>query len=306
MALSDDALAEQIRADGIDILIDLAGHTEGNRLMVFARKPAPVQVTWMGYVTTTGLAAMDWRITHADADPPQAESHYSERLWRLAGTMWCYQPLPEMPAVSPPPSLRKGYVTFGSFNRYAKTNPLVLDAWAQILARVPDSRLVLCIPEGSVRTHLSQFLGERGIDPGRIDCFTKIEHEQFWALHAEVDIALDPFPFGGGTTTCETLWMGVPLITCTGKTGGDFEPRFASRMSAAFLRNIGLDELITETVAGYIDRAVGLANDPPRRERLRMELRPRMAAAPLTNPARFAREMEAAYKSFWQQWTKQH
>jgi predicted O-linked N-acetylglucosamine transferase (SPINDLY family) len=299
VTMSDEALAEQIRADQIDVLVDLAGHTEGNRLTMFARKPAPVQVTWMGYVTSTGLSAMDWRVTHADADPPGTESHYVERLWRLPGTMWCYQPLNDMPQVAPPPVLRKGHVTFGSFNRYSKTNALVLGAWAEILAQVPDSRLVLCIPEGKVRDELVRVLSERGVDPGRVQCFVKVGHADFWALHAEVDIALDPFPFGGGTTTCETLWMGVPLVTCTGREGGDFEPRFASRMSAAFLRNIGLPELATETVDNYVALAVSLANDISLLTRLRSELRPRMAAAPLTDANRFAREMEAAYRGMW-------
>lgn len=300
--MSDAELAERIRADGIDVLVDLTGHTQGHRLLTFARKPAPVQVTWMGYVTTTGLAAMDWRVTHADADPPGTEAHYSERLWRLPGSMWCWRPLPDMPEVSPPPFRRKGQVTFGAFNRYSKNGLPVLEAWASILSRVPDSRLLMCVPEGEIRQQMAAFFRARGIDPARIDGFAKVSHEDFWALHAEVDIALDPFPFGGGTTTCETLWLGVPLVTCTGREGGDFAPRFASRMGYAFLSNLGLPELAAASIAEYIEIAVALAQEPERLKVLRQTLRPRMAAAPLTDAARFVREMEAAYRAMWQDW----
>jgi predicted O-linked N-acetylglucosamine transferase (SPINDLY family) len=299
VTLSDEALARQIRQDGIDILVDLAGHTEGNRLLTFALKPAPVQVTWMGYVTTTGLSTMDWRVTHADADPPGTESHYSEKLWRLPGTMWCYRPLPDMPAVTASPFERKGYVTFGSFNRYSKNGPAVLAAWVNILERVAGSRLLLCIPEGTVRQEIALFFGARGIDPVRIDCFAKVSHADFWNLHGEVDIALDPFPFGGGTTTCETLWMGVPVVTVTGREGGDFPPRFASRLGQAFLYNLGLHELVAGSVGEYCDIAVRLARDPDRLRALRQGLRRRMAAAPLTDEARFVEEMEQAWRGMW-------
>lgn len=297
--LSDEALAEQIRADGIDLLIDLAGHTENNRLLVFARKPAPVQATWMGYVTTTGMGAMDWRITHADADPAGSDAHYGERLWRLPGAMWCYRPLPDMPAVSPAPTLTKGHITFGSFNRYAKNGARVLEAWAQILRRVPNSRLLICVPEGGVRQRMAHFFADRGVDPQRIQAFAKVDHHTFWALHGEVDIALDPFPFGGGTTTCETLWLGVPVVTCTGMAGGDFTPRFSSRMGYAFLNNLGLAELAAPSVAEYIEIAASLANDPARLVALRQSLRPRMTNAALTDEARFVREMEAAFRGMW-------
>ncbi|MDP2794976.1 MAG: tetratricopeptide repeat protein [Sulfurisoma sp.] len=297
--LTDEALAARIRADGIDILVDLAGHTENNRLLVFARKPAPVQVTWMGYVTTTGMGAMDWRVTHTAADPAGSEDDYSERLWRLPGAMWCYRPLSDMPTVSPAPTFRNGHVTFGSFNRYSKNSSMVLEAWAQILGRVPDSRLLICVPEGQVRQGMARFFAERDIAPQRIQAFAKVDHPTFWALHGEVDIALDPFPFGGGTTTCETLWLGVPVVTCTGKTGGDFAPRFASRMGYAFLNNIGVPELAVESVADYIETAVALASDRNRLAELRQSLRSRMAAAPLTDEGRFAREMEAAYRGMW-------
>ena len=203
-----------------------------------------------------------------------------------------------MPEVSAPPFARNGYITFGSFNRYSKNSPMVLEAWAQILNRVPDARLVICVPEGEIRQRMSSFFNERGIAPERIAAFAKLSHEDFWKLHVEVDIALDPFPFGGGTTTCETLWLGVPVVTCTGE-GGDFAPRFASRMGRAFLTNIGHPELACETVTGYIDTAVQLALDPPCLTALRQTLRDKMAHAPLTDEARFAGEMEQAYRAMW-------
>lgn len=298
----DDAmLTERIRADGIDILVDLAGHTEGNRLLSFARKPAPVQVTWMGYVTTSGLSAMDWRITHADADPDGSEGYYSEKLWRLAGTMWCYRPLPDMPDVAAPPHQRKGYITFGSFNRFAKISRSVLEAWAEILRQTGNSRLLICIPEGAARQRLADFFAEHDVDPGRIDCFAKLSHREFWAMHAEVDIALDPFPFGGGTTSCETLWLGVPVVTCTGGPES-FAPRFSSRMGYAFLNSLGLAELAAGTEKEYVELAVALAKDSRRLIDLRQNMRSRMASAPLTDEKRFVKDMEAAYRAMWQEW----
>lgn len=300
--LSDEELAQRILEDRIDILVDLTGHTHNNRLLAFARKPAPLQVTWMGYVTTTGMGTMDWRITHADADPEGMEAFYSEKLWRLSGTMWCYRPLPGMPEVAPPPFKKKGYITFGSFNRYSKNSPNVLEAWGNILSQVPDSRLVICVPEGKIRQDMLDFFAERGVAPERILPFNKLDHGAFWQLHGEVDVALDPFPFGGGTTTCESLWLGVPVVTCTGLTGGNFAPRFASRMGYAFLNNLGLAELAAETVADYVQIAVALAHDAGRLADLRCALRPRMASAPLTDEARFVKEMEEAYRQMWRSW----
>lgn len=304
LQMNDRELAEQIRSDEIDVLIDLAGHTENNRLLVFARKPAPVQVTWMGYVTTTGLSAMTWRVTHIDADPPGSESFYSEKLWRLPGTMWCYRPLPQMPDVSPAPNIKNGYITFGSFNRYSKISTLVLEAWATILSRVPKSRLIMCVPESEARDQVNLIFGRLRIEAERISFFPQLSHEDFWRLHAEVDIALDPFPFGGGTTTCETLWLGVPVVTVTGRNGGDFEPRFASRMGYAFLKNIGLPDLACESMEDYTGTAVSLANSPERLSVLRRTLRPRMVSAPLTDERRFVFEMEAAFRAMWQDWLK--
>lgn len=301
--LDDAALAERIRSDAIDVLVDLAGHTEGNRLLAFARKPAPVQVTWMGYVTTTGMSAMDWRITHADADPPGSESGYSEKLWRLQGAMWCFRPLPGMLDVGAAPFIKHGCITFGSFNRFSKTSPETLAAWAKILHRVPDSRLLLCATPGEMAGKLGEYFASRGVSPERIKTFASVSHQRFWELHGEVDLALDPFPFNGGMTSCESLWLGVPLVTCTGVSTAEYEncfpARFASRMGYAFLNNIGLPELAAEDISQYVDIAASLARDPQRLITLRATLRRRMEESALLDEARFVNEIEAAYRTMW-------
>lgn len=316
--LDDATLAAQIRADNIDILIDLSGHTGKSRLAVFAWKPAPLQISWLGYFATTGLPAMDFVILDPWHAPPGTEAQFSEGIIHLPHNRFCYAPVDFAPEVSPPPFEKNGHITFGSFNntaklneavldawarnRYSKNSPMVLETWASILNRVPDARLVICVPEGEIRQQMASFFNERGIAPGRIAAFAKLSHEDFWKLHAEVDIALDPFPFGGGTTTCETLWLGVPVVTCTGKEGGDFAPRFASRMGKAFLTNTGYPELAAETITDYIDKAVALASDRERLTTLRQTLRDKMAHAPLTDEARFAGEMEQAYRAMWREW----
>jgi len=298
---TDEALAERVRADRIDILVDLAGHTEHNRLLTFARKPAPVQVTWLGYVTTTGLSAMDWRMTYPASDPAGSDEFYVERLWRLDGGMWGYRPLPGMPGVAPAPLLRKGHVTFGYFNRFSKITPRVLECWCAILRELPGARLLLGVPAGALRREVANFFAQRGVEADRIDAYDKVPHPSFWALHSEVDIALDPFPFNGGTTSYETLWLGVPLVTCTGGPAS-FAPRFASRMGQAVLQAIGLPELAAKDEAGYVATAVALARDPARLVKLRAELRPRMAASPLLDEALHARGVESAYRAMWSEW----
>lgn len=303
--LDDAALAQRISADSIDILIDLAGHSEGNRLLAFARHPAPVQVSWMGYVTTTGLSAMDWRLTHADADPSGAETDYTERLWRLPTSLWCYRPLPGMPNVQPPPVLTKGHVTFGALNRYGKNSQPALRAWAEILRRVPDSRLLINAPHGEPQRRLVQIFGEKGIDLARIDCFAHSDHQRFWQLHHEVDIALDPFPFNGGMTTCETLWMGVPVVSCTGGDvnleGFTYVSRFASRMGMAMLRAIGRIEWVTDTIPGYIDCAVRMASRPAQLARWREAQRRQMAQSRLMDERAFVSDVEMAYRAIWRE-----
>ena len=295
--LGDDALAERIRADAIDVLIDLTGHTADHRLLVFARKPAPVQMTWLGYIGSTGLTAMDWRLSHIDADPPGNEAFYSERLYRFDKTLWwTWRPRASMPEVGPSPAAERGHVSFGSTNNIGKLGGDVIAAWIAILLRVPGSRLVLAgIPDGSPARLLRQQFQAAGIAPERLVVLGKLVPEQFWALHGEIDLMLDPFPYNGGATSCDALWLGVPLVALKGRA-------FVSRMGFALLTSLGLAELAADDVAGYVELAVALAQDPARLADLRAGLRQRVAQSPLRDEAGFTRALEAAFRHGWQQW----
>jgi predicted O-linked N-acetylglucosamine transferase (SPINDLY family) len=291
-------LAKQIRADRIDILFDLAGHTAKNRLLVFARKPAPIQVTWAGYAGTTGLAAMDYILADRYEIPPEAETYYSERALRLPDGYVCYDPPGYAPAVQPLPALERGFVTFGSFNNPAKITSQVVQVWSRILQRVPQSRLLLKykgMDDIATVNRLASEFSDRGIDPARIQCLGWSPHESLLAEYNHIDIALDPFPYNGGLTTCEALWMGVPVVTCPGQT-------FASRHSLSHLSVVGL----TETIAGdreeYVEVAVALAGDLARLATLRAGLRSRVAASPLCDGQRFAGNLMHALREAWRQW----
>jgi len=299
--MDDDALAGRIRADGIDVLVDLGGLTAGTRLPVFARRPAPVQVTWFGYVTTTGLSAIDWRLTNGEADPAGAETHYSEALWRLPGAMWCFRPPEVAGPVTPLPMSSAGHVTFGAFHRFSKVPPSVIHAWARILAAVPDSRLLVHLPLGSLRDRVARTFQAHGVDAARIQAFTHVRPEQYWALYSQVDIVLDSFPFNGGTTTFESLWAGVPVVSCTGE-GGGFQPRFASRMGRSFLKAVGLEALAASDPDTYVRTAVALASDAERLATTRTTLRDRMAASVLMDEVRFVADVEEAYSGMWRRW----
>ena len=294
--LSDDQLAERIRADGIDILVDLSGHTAENRLLTFARKPAPVQITYLGYPGTSGLSAMDYRITDALADPAGSDAFYTEKLIRLPDSLCCYRPAHHMPDVAPLPALHNGFVTFGSLNGFAKVNDDCLRVWAEILKAVPASRLLmLTVPEGLARERLVEKFAALGIPAGRLDLFGKFPSGEFYKMFQRVDIALDPFPVTGGTTTCETLWMGVPVIVLAGQ-------RFVSRVGYSFLSAAGLGHLSTASIDDYIRTAVNLAADIPALAKLHDRLRPQVAASPLTNAAAFTRNLEAAFRHTWKNW----
>ena len=286
---SDSAVAEQIRHDGIDILVDLAGHTAGNRLGVFAEQPAPVLLAWIGYPNTTGMAAMGYRFTDAVADPPgAADRAHTETLLRLENGFLCFAPPVDAPDVAPPPSLANGHVTFGSFNHLPKVNPGVVAAWADILKRVPGSRLIVksrTLADPETRDHYGALFRAEGIEPERVELLSWIlSSSGHLGAYGRVDIALDPFPYNGTTTTCEALWMGVPVVTLRGD-------RHAGRVGASLLTRVGLTELIADTVDDYIDTAVAL--DP---ERLRDELRRRMADSPLCDAETMTRDVEAAYR----------
>jgi protein O-GlcNAc transferase len=294
---SDAQIAEIVRSDRIDILVDLTGHIGGNRMLLFARKPAPVQVTYIGYQNTTGMSAMDYRVTDALADPPGAtDAFYTERLVRLPRAFFCYRPSDDAPAIAPLPAAERGFITFGSFNNFAKVNPAVVDAWWRILARVPRSRIrVLAHRGGYLEEHLKAGAGRYGIDPGRIEMCEKRPRVDYLKLIAETDIALDPFPFNGHTTTCDTIWQGVPVVMLMGQT-------YASRFGGSVLANVGLEGLMAGSVDQYVDAAVELAEDRARLVELRAGLRPAMAASPLLDFAGFTRNLEHAYRQMWITW----
>ncbi|RSZ57513.1 tetratricopeptide repeat protein [Massilia atriviolacea] len=300
--MSDQLLAERIHADGIDILVDLAGHTAGNRLLAFARKPAPVQLTWIGYPSTTGLTSMDYRLTDAFAEPPGQSEHVNvETLWRLPEVFCCYAAHPDSPAViDHPPCEDNGYITFGCFNNYAKVSDATIVLWAAILEQVPASRLmleILGLDNPGMREEVQARFARLGIDPARLVLIANDRKNQF-VLYNRIDIALDPFPCNGGTTSFDTLWMGVPFVTLAGSN-------FISRLGVTILHNGGLDELIGEDEAAYVRIAVDVARDPARLRRLRTGLRERTRASPLMDMARFTRHLEQAYRGMWETWCEQ-
>lgn len=299
LGLSDAQLAQRIHADGIDILIDLAGHTAGNRLLAFARKPAPVQVTFLGYPGTTGLSAMDYRITDVHAEPPGMTEQWNvEQLWRLPEVFCCYGPHPQSPAViDHPPFEDNGYVTFGCFNNYAKVTDPVIALWARILEQVPTARLMLEIrglDNAQFKAQVQARFAALGIAGERLLLIPQEKKNQF-VLYNRIDIALDPFPCNGGTTSFDTLWMGVPFVTLAGS-------HFTSRMGVSILRNGGLEQLVAGSAEDYVMIASNLAQDRDELKRLRQNLRARIQASPLMDMARFTTHLEQAYRQMWQLW----
>ncbi len=295
-ALSDEALAEQIRADGIDILVDLSGHTGHNRLPAFARKPAPVQATWLGYLNTTGLEAMDWRITDRHAGPPSLEAYHSEHLYRLADSQWCYRPPSDAPSVTAPPSARTGRVTFAAFTNPSKITRELVGLWSRLLESLPQAGL-LVVGQGlpSIADEFRARFARHGIAAERIALDGFLSFPEYLALHGKVDVMLDTFPYSGGTTSCHALWMGVPLVTLAGETS-------TSLGGASLLNTVRLPELVAESAERYLEIARGLADDQSRLGELRAGLRERMRASPLTDVARFTRNLEEAYRAMWKSW----
>ncbi len=294
----DDSVADLIRGDRIDILVDLAGHTDGNRLLVFARKPAPVQVTGGGTFGTSGLDAMDYMISDEASTPDGSEGEYSETVVRLATGCWCYRPPVYAPPVAPLPASERNFVTFGCFNGLAKVGTDVVALWARILETVPTARLVMrttALGDEAARAHFETLFAAEGIGSERLTLGGGAPHEEFLGAYADIDIALDSFPFSGGLTTLEALWMGVPVITAPGD-------RFCSRHAASHLTNVGLSEFIAGSPAAYVEAAAGLANDRPRLEALRASLRQRVAASPACDGGTYARNLETVYRDIWQAW----
>lgn len=294
--LNDRQLAERIRHDGIDILVDLTGHTAGNRLPAFFHKPAPVQLTWLGYLGGTGVPAMDYRITDRHATPEGAlDAQGIEPPWRLPRTQWCYRPYEEAPAVGPLPAASAGHVTFACLNSPGKTSPATLAAWSAILRALPDSRLLLLAsPDAARGDALRQRFAQDGIDAARIELVARMPVAGYLALYNRADIGLDTFPFTGGTTTCDAAWMGVPVVTLPA------DRPFAGS-GATILSNLGLPDLIATTSEGYVRVAVSLASNLDRLADLRAGLRERMRASPLGDAAGFARDFEEALTTIWAQ-----
>ncbi len=294
-SLSDEALAARIADDGIGILFDLTGHMQGNRLLAFARRPAPVQVSWAGYMATTGLDAMDWLLADRHQVPEGCERHYCERIIRLPDSFICYEPPPDLPALTPSPLEARGHVTFGSFNILAKINPGVVAAWSRILRRLPEARLLMKTRAFECReaqNRLATAFESHGVAPDRLDFLGRTSRTEHLEAIRDVDIALDTFPFSGSTTTLECLLMGVPVITCPGET-------FASRHTLGFLATAGLEDTIAPDLERYVDLAVALATDPVRLTVWRAGLRSRLLASPLCDADRFVPNFEAACDAMW-------
>jgi predicted O-linked N-acetylglucosamine transferase (SPINDLY family) len=300
VGLSDDQVAQQIREDQIDILVDLALHSAHNRLLVFARKPAPVQVTWLGYCGSTGMTAMDYRLSDPHLDPPDTDlSCYAEQTLRLPRTYWCYQPRGSVAPSARPPVLDNHFVTFGSLNNFAKVSAPSLDLWARILLNVPNSILMLHAPPGEARIHVLQHFERCSVQPARIQFVPKQSWNAYVQTYSQIDIALDPFPFGGGITTCDALWTGVPVITLSGNTA-------VGRGGRSILSNLGLPDLIAFSSREYVEIACNLARDPQRIATLRAGMRARMLASPLMDAKAFARDIEAIYRQIWRTWCRSH
>jgi protein O-GlcNAc transferase len=298
MGVSDKDVAAMIAADRIDVLFDLAGHTARNRLLVMARKPAPVQITWIGYEGTTGLDAIDYLLADSYTIPDGAEKHYRERILRSPHAYVCYEPPTDAPDPGPLPAEKNGTIRFGSFNNQAKITPEVVQVWSKLLQRVPQSKLVLKyqgLGIESVRDRFSQLFAAQGIDPARLEFAPRTDYAGYLSAYREIDIALDPFPFGGGITTCDALWMGVPVVTCPGET-------FASRHGLTHLSNIGLMETIARDFDEYVEIAVKLAHDLPRLASIRAGSRERMALSPLCDGKQFAEDLTRIVRGVWEAW----
>ncbi len=297
VSMSDLALAEAINRDGIDVLVDLAGHSGISRLAVFARQPAPVQVTWLGYLSTTGMTRMQYRLCDRHTDPPgMTDRFHTETLVRLPNSQWCYRPVESVACAETPPFSRNGFITFGSFNDGFKLSPSVRRLWAEILTRLPDSRIVFAgVPQGPARDGLIRDFERAGIDAGRIVTSPRVGVAEYLRSFNAVDVALDTMPYSGGTTTCDALWMGVPVITVPGI-------RSVSRSAASILATVGLSDWIAASPEDYVRLAVEHAGDQAAIMELRRTLRERMRHSPLMDELQFARDLEDAYRRMWRAW----
>ena len=296
-SLTDDQVADLIRKDRIDILVDLTMHMGGNRWKVFAAKPAPIQVSWLAYPYMTGLPAMDYRLSDVHLDPPgeQQDAHYLQATYRLPHTFWCYDPLTDQIPASAPPVKRLGYITFGSLNNFCKMNEDVIGVWAAILRHVDRSHLLLLSPAGYSRQWTVDSFLRRGIAADRIEFTEFVPRVEYLRTYNRIDIGLDPFPCNGHTTTLDALWMGVPVITLVGTT-------VMGRAGLSQLTNLGLEWLIAKDRGRYIQIAEQLGHDHSRIDQLRDSLRGRLQSSPLMDGAAFASQIEEAYRKIWSAW----
>lgn len=297
--MNDDALAEKVRNDKIDIFVDLAGHSDGIRLMTFARKPAPVQVKWVGgQINTTGMDAMDYFLSDAQETPEGVDKWYTEEIIRMSDGYVCYDPPFYAPDVVSLPARDNDYITFGCFNNMTKITPQVAALWSEIMKRVPNSRILLkskALNDEKTRKRYLSFFTESGIDAVRVDLRGSSPHHQLLATYGEVDIALDPFPYSGGLTTVEALYMGVPVITMPGET-------FAARHAASHIYNVGLQDWIVGDKQDYVDFAVSWMDRLDELATLRATLRSQVLNSPLCDAARFAQNLESALRTMWKKW----
>ncbi|MBW8721243.1 MAG: tetratricopeptide repeat protein [Polaromonas sp.] len=302
VGLSDETLARRITEDGIDILIDLSGHTAHNRLTMFAWKPAPVQLTWLGYLATTGLAAIDYVIADEWTLPKDQEAYFTEKVWRLPESYICFTPPLHEALTGPLPSIGNGYITFGSCNNLTKMNDDVVALWARVLHTIPNSRLLLKSKQLQavfMRQNVVNRFGVHGIDAERLILKAHVSRGEYLMTYCEIDIALDPFPYPGITTSVESLWMGVPVLTLSGE-------QFLSRQGVGLLMNAGLPDWIATDTDDYLARAVSHASDLQRLAALRGGLRKQVLDSPVFDAPRFAQHFEVALREMWQKWCAQH
>jgi predicted O-linked N-acetylglucosamine transferase (SPINDLY family) len=296
--LDDAGLFEQIKRDGVDILVDLAGHTPGNSLTVFLRRPAPLQVTYLGYANTTGISTMDYRFTDSVTDPEGTSQKYREKLVRMKAGLACYSPPQNVPDVVPPPVTGNGYVTFGSLNNLAKINDHVIDLWARVLRTIPSARMIVFrgrLVDPDTRRHLLERFTGAGIAEDRISLAWRHPSGSHWEVFNQIDIMLDTFPWNAHTIACESLWMGVPVITLKGD-------RHSARLCASVLTQAGLAGLVANTRDEFIDIACDLSGSPGKLAEMRIQMRGKIAASPLCDAITFARGVEAEYRKIWESW----
>jgi protein O-GlcNAc transferase len=293
--LKDELLADVVRADGIDLLVDLAAHSGRNRLLTFARKPAPVQVTYLAYCSTTGVDAIDYRVTDRFLDPPEAPEHYAETSIRLPHCYWCYSAPPLAETGPPTPQRRAGPPTFGCLNNFAKVSDLTLDLWMALLQRIPEARLLAYARTEAHRDRVRRALRAAGVAESRATFAGRQSLADYLDTYRSIDVGLDPHPYGGGTTTCDALWMGVPVVSLAGNTA-------VSRAGSTLLSNIGLEHLVARSKEQYVELAAGLIRDAEGLAALRRQLRERIESSPAMDAKQFVGDLEAAFRAAWRAW----